>query len=117
MKVVIYGKKGCKLCEACKEKMHIMQVPYDFVDLMDPVGNWRDTKATDARASFEMMDPDDQLLPIVEVNGEFMFYEKSMKTIKDLLRMKKEAEKKAVVINMPPLQEVRGEVALACWAG
>lgn len=80
--ITIYGKANCPKCEAAKEKLKLMGMQYEFIDLMNPPEHWRETGAVDARAMYEdTVDEKPALaLPLVDV-PPLMTYPAAMKEL------------------------------------
>jgi glutaredoxin len=78
----VYGKVGCKLCDAAKDKLRRLGVDHQFVDLMAPPENWRETGITGAMAIYQDQPEHEKKLPIIGLDGEFMTYTQAMKKMK-----------------------------------
>ena len=72
--VTLYGKTGCQKCDAAKQKLSIMDIPYTFFDL----ANLRDCYerrfdgSTDGMAEYERRDASD--LPLMLIDGKWFGY-------------------------------------------
>jgi glutaredoxin len=79
--VKVYGKTGCGLCEAAKEKLKRMGLRYealnlgDFTELHD---GWRDDNSCEVLAAYMLLDK----MPILEINGQYMDYPSAMRQLK-----------------------------------
>jgi glutaredoxin len=81
-KVIILGKTECGKCQACKEKMERMQIPYNYI-AMDRLNGWRRHRAAEALAACVMAGIDFQReIPVVVVDGRAYRYAKGMKVLK-----------------------------------
>jgi glutaredoxin len=83
-RVTVLGKAGCAKCEAAKKKLDDhFGLPYEFVDVADPGGNWRDTRAADALATaVAEADLDPARPPILYIDGKAHGYADAMKALK-----------------------------------
>ena len=75
--VFVYGKKGCGKCEAAKEKLELMGVPYEFRKMKDVL----DGKIPDKEALVRYALAD-QELPILVIYGKGYTYPEAMKVLK-----------------------------------
>jgi len=79
--VKVYGKPGCGLCEAAKDKLQKMGLKYealnlgDFTELHD---GWREDNSCEVLAAYMLIDK----MPIVEINGQYMDYPSAMRQLK-----------------------------------
>ena len=78
MEIRIYGKDGCGLCEAAKEKMKRLGTAFRYYDLEDFDEEWKGTGKVEAMAWHSS----EETLPIFRVDGDFMLYPQAMKLIK-----------------------------------
>jgi glutaredoxin len=81
MTIDIYGKPGCGKCEAAKEKLRLLGIPYREHDIEYHGAlhdGWRDDGSVDALAAYSDMDD----LPILRVDGECLSYSEAMKYLK-----------------------------------
>ena len=78
--ITIYGKPGCGKCDACKDKLERLGVPYHFVDLEAPGDDFRKNPGDvcDAMATYQLQ----QDLPLVGIAGTLYSYAAAMKEIK-----------------------------------
>lgn len=81
MKITILGKTGCARCEACKEKMDLMNIQYEYVAMDNPIG-WQGTGAVEALVSAVLADIDINKPPIIVIDGEALGYSAAMKRLK-----------------------------------
>lgn len=82
MEVVVYGKPGCKLCNAAKAKLNLLQISFSFVDLMNITKRWRKNGSVEAMSWYMVWDT----LPVIRVDGEYMDYPKAMRLVKERLK-------------------------------
>jgi glutaredoxin len=83
MKVVVYGKDGCVLCEAAKDKLNRMGVPFTFDCLQKYTeyhDGWRVDGSVDLLAFHTLVDT----LPIIQIDGELFTYPQAMKKLRDV---------------------------------
>ena len=78
MKIIVFGREGCIFCEAAKEKLQLLGLSYDYIDIEHPGEDWRDSGAVDALAWYHLR----LTLPAVRVDGVFMDYPEAMKFLK-----------------------------------
>lgn len=77
--IVLFGKKGCKLCDAAKEKLGIFGVDYRLVDLQEPAPeDWREINMSGARACYELT----ETLPWLNIDGKIVSYPEAMKILR-----------------------------------
>lgn len=76
--VVVAGKKGCKLCDAAKQKLGMMEIPYRFVDMEAFPDDWREIDLTEPMALYNLHDT----LPWLRIDGKWMGYPEAMKAIR-----------------------------------
>ncbi|MCX7933845.1 MAG: glutaredoxin [Planctomycetota bacterium] len=76
--ILIFGKQGCGLCDAAKQKMDILGIDYLFVDAENLPENWRDLDIAGAMAEYQMHDR----LPWIQIDGCWYDYPAAMKILK-----------------------------------
>jgi len=75
--VVLYGKKGCRLCKSAAQKLDRLRVPYIKRDMADVVsGLVRDSAAL---AEYCMQD---EKIPIITIKGRGYSYPAAMKELR-----------------------------------
>lgn len=80
--IKVYGKAGCGLCDAAKDKLKRMGLKYealtlsDFTDLHD---GWREDNSCEVLAAHMLIDK----LPVLEINGQYMDYPSAMRQLKN----------------------------------
>ena len=82
-KVVVYGKENCGLCNAAKDKLKILGVPFKFKEiepLVELHSGWRKDESVNLMAAYQM---NEHQLPIVSVDGLFLSYPLAMAKLKD----------------------------------
>lgn len=80
--VTVFGKLGCKLCEASKDKLKLMNIPFKFKEIqpfIDHHSGWRKDGSVDILAAYHMYD---QTLPIISIDGLCFNYPEAMKFVK-----------------------------------
>ena len=80
MSIPVYGKPGCKLCEAAKEKLQLLSIAYKFVDLESVPDDWRTNGMVAAMAEYEMKER--KKLPLIGIDGVIYEYAEAMKILK-----------------------------------
>jgi glutaredoxin len=76
--VTVYGKPGCGRCDAAKEKLERMAIPYATVDITTHPADWRDCGMVDAMATHCLTGT----LPVIRIGERFMDYPEAMKELK-----------------------------------
>jgi glutaredoxin len=79
--VKVYGKPGCGLCEAAKDKLKKMGLKYEALNLSDFTelhDGWREDNSCEVLAAYMLLDK----LPVVEINGQYMDYPSAMRQLK-----------------------------------
>lgn len=80
--VIVLGKTTCGKCEACKEKLDRMSIPYNYIAL-DKLNGWRTHGAADALAACVADGIDFTTeIPVVVIGGIAHRYAKAMKVLK-----------------------------------
>jgi glutaredoxin len=80
--IKVYGKPGCGLCEAAKDKLQKMGLKHevlnlgDFTELHD---GWREDDSCDVLAAYMLLDK----VPLVQINGQYMDYPSAMRQLKN----------------------------------
>ena len=78
MKVTIYTKVGCKLCEAAKQKLRLLAVPFEERDLdaeLSPAAAW----PVELRAQHAFID---ERVPMILIDGRPHDYAGAMRELK-----------------------------------
>jgi glutaredoxin len=80
---ILFGKEGCKLCDAAKEKLDLLAVPYRVVDLQkcskgEMPEDWRDINLAGAQACYEIT----ETLPWLNLGGKIVSYPEAMKMLR-----------------------------------
>ena len=98
MRIRVYGKPGCAMCDTCKSHLDRMELAYEFVDVTPMLekaakgefDGWRHTDMTDVMAAYQ----DYYSLPLVRFgSNKIVDYPEAMKVAKQLVRERKEAER------------------------
>jgi glutaredoxin len=79
--VKVYGKPGCGLCEAAKDKLKIMGLKYEALNLSDFTelhDGWREDRSCEVLAAYMLIDK----LPLVQINDQYMDYPSAMRQLK-----------------------------------
>ena len=79
--IKVYGKSGCGLCEAAKDKLRKMGFEFESCDLPSTVKfheGWRSDDAVEVLATYT----DIGTMPVIVVDGEAMSYPESMRLLK-----------------------------------
>ena len=101
MTVRVYGKPGCGLCDAAKDKLVKMGIPFESCELAkvtDLHPGWR----TDDSVAIMACYADINTMPVVTVDGDAMSYPEAMKLLKNC---RKQQKQEAAVIPMPSPKE------------
>ena len=84
MKVFVIGKKKCGVCDAAKQKLELMQIPYAFIDAED-VGElhdgWREDHAVLVLAALSY---NSNVIPTIVVDDQVFGYAEAMAYLKGL---------------------------------
>lgn len=84
--IIIYGKDGCKKCEAAKDKLDRLGLEYTYKDLqtsLQPHPGWREDGTVELMQTYTILDT----LPLIAINGAVMDYPMAMKVLKDRIGM------------------------------
>lgn len=106
VETVVFGKPGCGLCDAAKEKLDLMKIPWRFENLQEQPSNWRETGLVEARAMYALHQ--EAKLPIIRFNGSYYTYTEAIKCIKEFLKQKKKQEQEQEEQEVPELVSVEG---------
>ena len=85
MTVNVYGKLdgSCGLCEAAKDKLMKMEIPFKSFELSDMVAyhdGWRDDESVEVLACYSDIDT----FPVITIDGKAMSYPEAMRKLKRL---------------------------------
>ena len=82
MKIVVYSKEDCGICESAKDKLKIMKLPFEIRDF-DTIGlvveGWRTNGAVDALAYSTL---NGGMAPIILIDGVAHNYSGAMSALK-----------------------------------
>lgn len=81
MTICVYGKNGCGLCEAAKDKLNRMGLPFESRELSALTefhAGWRTDDSVEIMACYA----DIATLPVVTIDGVAMGYPEAMKHLK-----------------------------------
>jgi len=79
--VRVYGKPDCGLCEAAKQKLAAMAVPFEARDIRPYTihhNGWRTNGSVDILAVYTQSGT----LPVIEIDGEYMTYPEAMRRLR-----------------------------------
>jgi glutaredoxin len=82
--IKVYGKPGCGLCEAAKDKFRMMGLAYESYNLSDYTEyheGWRNDRSCEILAAYRLLEK----MPVVEIDGEYLDYPSAMRRIKERL--------------------------------
>lgn len=108
--ITVFGKKNCGLCSAAKDKLRLMELPFEFVDigpLVEHHEGWRTDGSVEARALSAMFDGH---LPILKLDNLPCSYPEAMRLLKAQAAA---AQAKSVASAEPMAAPVRLERELA----
>ncbi len=77
--LIVYGKPGCKLCEAAKEKLGLLNIPFISVDLENQGYEYRFKGSTDAMARYQ----ETNTLPWIWIQGSIFSYPEAIKWLRE----------------------------------
>ena len=82
MTIEVYGKKGCGICDAAKEKLRLLGLPFTEFDLAAKIelhDGWR----TDGTVAVMAGHADTNLgMPIILIDGEAFSYPDAMRKLR-----------------------------------
>jgi len=81
--ITVFGKKNCGLCEAAKDKLRMLELPFNFVDigpLAEHHEGWRNDGSIEALAANAIFDGH---LPIIKMGKKLHTYPQAMRIIKE----------------------------------
>lgn len=84
LRVQVYGKEGCRLCDAAKEKLLLMGVSFTTHELGQYIEHhegWREDESVDLLAAYSMMDG---TMPLIRIGGEYHDYPSAIRRLKEL---------------------------------
>ena len=84
MSVQVYGKDGCKLCDAAKEKLVLLGVDFTSHDVARHIEHhegWREDESVELLAAFSMMDGK---IPLIKIGSEYHDYPSAIRRLKEL---------------------------------
>lgn len=82
MKITLYSKPGCVVCEKAKEKLEIMHMPFEIKDMqecLEPQEGWQERNIHRLLAFFTQ---NNQRVPVIEIDGEYFDYPGAMQKLK-----------------------------------
>ena len=82
MVVRVYGKPGCKLCKAVKEKLQLLEVAYQSLDFDATVSfhdSWRADDSAAVLAAYRLFN---ERLPVIFIDDEPYDYPGAMRELK-----------------------------------
>lgn len=81
----VFGKAGCGLCEAAKDKLQRLGFDFESLELnkfTDPHEGWREDDSVSVLSAYTLLEK----LPVLQVGREFMDYPSAMRRLKALQR-------------------------------
>ena len=86
MKITVYGRKGCERCDKSKEKLTLMKLPYEFIDIdkthhLELHDGWRTDHSVEVLASYWLQEGPIRL-PIICIDGKYYGYLDALKALK-----------------------------------
>ena len=81
MRVQLFGKKDCKLCEAAKEKLRLLDVGYEYIPMAEVLSG--ECRSLGALVQWAHTDG---ALPIIVIDDEGYSYSGAMKKLKRMLK-------------------------------
>lgn len=88
-KIKVYGKPGCGLCEAAKQKLGMLGLEFQAFNLSDFTEfheGWREDRSCEILAAYRVIDK----MPVVEIDGEYHDYPTAMRQLKERMQGVKE---------------------------
>lgn len=82
MSVLVIGRDACGVCNSAKEKLDLMRIPYDFVNIAvaaEPHENWRSDGSVDAMAYFHL---GNSMIPTIVIDKVPYSYTAAMAKLK-----------------------------------
>ena len=86
MTINIYGKEGCKLCEAAKQKLALLGKVYVEHNLEWHITlheGWREDGSVPLQAFCQHVADDHIPMPIIEIDGKHYTYSQAMRKLKN----------------------------------
>ena len=83
--IKVFGKQGCGLCQAAKDKLDRLGLEFESLDLerfTEPHEGWREDDSVSVLSAYTLLDK----LPLVQVGRDFMDYPGAMRRLKALRR-------------------------------
>lgn len=80
--VEVYSKKGCRICDAAKDKLERLGVLFRTFDLQEIIAHhsgWREDGSIEVLAAYAMID---NRMPVIRIGGEFHDYPGAMRRLK-----------------------------------
>lgn len=96
MRIRVYGKPGCGMCEKAKEKLEYMELPYEFVDATPMIEaaakgdnpNWRNDDSVTIMAAYQLY----YTLPLIRFADEDpVDYPEAMRRCREIEKARKPA--------------------------
>lgn len=84
LSVQVYGKDGCKLCDAAKQKLQLMGVEFTSHDLSRYIEHhegWREDESVELLAAYSMMDG---RIPLIRIGSRYHDYPGAIRCLKGL---------------------------------
>jgi glutaredoxin len=87
--IKVYGKAGCGLCDAAKQKLSMLGLEYQALNLADFTElheGWRTDRSCEILAAYRLIDK----MPVVEIDGDYHDYPTAMRLLKERVHNVKE---------------------------
>lgn len=79
--LTVYGKDNCGLCEAAKDKLRKMDVPFESKNIEDHTEHhdgWREDHSCEILAAYMLLDT----LPVIKDGSDYVSYPQLMRRMK-----------------------------------
>ena len=79
--IIVYGKDGCKKCDAAKDKIRLLGFEYQYRDLSTSVQlhpGWREDGTVELMTAHAILDT----MPLISINRIILDYPLAMRTLK-----------------------------------
>lgn len=81
----VFGKRGCGLCEAARDKIGRLGFEFEPLDLQrftEPHEGWREDDSVSVLSAYTLLDK----IPLIQIGRDFMDYPSAMRRLKTLRR-------------------------------
>ena len=79
--IEVYSKKGCGICDAVKEKLDLLGLPFESHNIeqtLEPHAGWREDGSPEVMAAYAMIH---NHLPVIRIDGDFTDYAGAMRRL------------------------------------